>query len=163
MSALTLRNQSWHLLIAATRWALIALLLNLLWEIAQLPLYQFAPGVGSTRLAYYVLHCTAGDAMIATTIFLITGWVLSASDWPSTRPWAAITIVTLLGVGYTAGSEWYNVYQAGNWAYASAMPLVFGIGLAPLAQWLVVPVATLLTVRSCDRIPMHETPGATCQ
>jgi len=42
----------------------------------------------------------------------------------------------------------YNVYEANAWAYSARMPLVFGIGLAPLLQWLVVPVATLLIVRA---------------
>jgi hypothetical protein len=40
------------------------------------------------------------------------------------------------------------------------MPLVFGIGLAPLLQWLVVPVATLLIVRAWDRTHAHKAPGA---
>ena len=33
------------------------------------------------------------------------------------------------------------------------MPLVFGIGLAPLLQWLVVPVATLLILRAWGGSP----------
>ena len=56
--------------------------------------------------------------------------------------------MTALGIAYTAGSEWYNVYEIGAWAYSPHMPLIVGIGLAPLLQWLVVPVATLLMVRA---------------
>ena len=99
MSALTLSNRRWLLLESAAIWALIALLLNLPWEIAQLPLYEFSPSADSTHLAYYVLHCTAGDALIATTIFLLAGLMLSGPDWPSTRPWTGVVIATLLGVG----------------------------------------------------------------
>ena len=132
---------------AAATWALLAFLLNLPWEIAQLPLYEFPPDVGSPRIAYYVLHCTAGDAMIATTIFLLTGLMLSGPDWPTTRPWTGAAMVTLLGVGYTAFSEWRNVYELSAWSYARAMPLVFGIGLAPLLQWIIVPIITLFVYR----------------
>ena len=147
MRTSTLSNRRWPLLIAAAIWALIALLLNLPWEIAQLPLYEFPPSLGGTRLAYYVLHCTAGDAVIATTTFLLAGLVLSSPDWPSTRPWTGAAIVTLLGVGYTVFSEWRNVYELSAWSYARAMPLVSGICLSPLLQWFIVPIAVLFAYR----------------
>ena len=38
-----------------------------------------------------------------------------------------------------AWSEWYNVYRAVNWAYTASMPMIFGIGLSPLMQWLILP------------------------
>ena len=69
------------------------------------------------------------------------------------RPRAGSIAVVAFGMAYTVISEWYNVYQARNWAYAPAMPLVFGIGLAPLLQWLVVPVATLLILRAWGGSP----------
>lgn len=136
-----------HLLIDAAIWALIALLLNLSWEIAQLPYYQFPASVSIGLRAYYVFHCTAGDVVIATAIFLLAGWALAAPDWPSTRPWTGAAIVVLLGVGYTAFSEWRNVYELHAWNYAISMPLIFGIGVAPLLQWICVPVITLCAFR----------------
>ena len=141
-----------------TIWALIALLLNLLWEIAQLPLYEFPRELGGARLAYFVLHCTIGDVVIATLVFLLTGLLLSAADWPFTRPWPGAAIGTLMGVGYTVFSEWRNVYELGAWSYARAMPLVSGIGLAPLLQWLIVPLITLFIYRriSARRKQAHE-------
>jgi hypothetical protein len=36
------------------------------------------------------------------------------------------------GFAFTVWSEWYNVYVLRSWAYAPAMPLVAGLGLAPL-------------------------------
>ena len=136
-----------HLLIDAAIWALIALLLNLSWEIVQLPFYQIPASVSIAHRAYYVFHCTAGDVIIATALFLLAGWVLSAPDWPSTRPWTGAVIVILLGVGYTAFSEWRNVYELHAWRYASSMPLVFGIGIAPLLQWICIPVISLRVYR----------------
>jgi len=35
----------------------------------------------------------------------------------------------------------------GSWAYAQAMPVVAGIGLSPLLQWVLVPLVVLCTVR----------------
>ena len=42
-------------------------------------------------------------------------------------------------MAFTAWSEWYNVYRAGNWGYTASMPMIFGIGLSPLLQWLIIP------------------------
>ena len=56
-------------------------------------------------------------------------------------------IATAFGLIYTAYSEWVNVYQIGSWGYAPDMPLVFGIGVSPLLQWLVVPLVTLSILR----------------
>ena len=135
------------ILIDAAIWGLIALLLNLAWEIAQLPYYQFPASVSDAHRAYYVFHCVAGDVIITTAIFLLTGLALSAPDWPSKRPWTGAAIVVLTGMGYTAFSEWRNVYELNAWSYTNAMPLVFGIRVAPLLQWIFIPVATLCVYR----------------
>lgn len=46
-------------------WAGWALLLNLLWDLVQLPFYSFAPDVGPLRIAGDVLHLTIGYLGIA--------------------------------------------------------------------------------------------------
>ena len=53
------------------------------------------------------------------------------------------------GLGFTIFSEWYNVYVVGAWAYQPTMPLVAGIGLTPLLQWVVVPTLMLLLPGAC--------------
>ncbi len=147
----------------ALLWAGLSLALNLVWEVAQLPLYTIARDPSVARIAYAVLHCTLGDAIIAAAGFILAGLVFQDADWPSSRPWSGGAVATIFGLAYTAYSEWYNVYQAGGWAYSASMPLIFGIGLGPLLQWLVVPVATLLIVRAWDRAHAHKAAGATCQ
>lgn len=57
----------------------------------------------------------------------------------------------MTGVAYTAFSEWLNVYRLGSWAYTQAMPLLGGIGITPLLQWVIVPVAMTLLWRACGR------------
>jgi len=56
-------------------------------------------------------------------------------------------MLIVMGLGYTVFSEWYNVYRIGSWAYSDAMPLIFGIGLTPLLQWLVVPGVMLALIQ----------------
>ena len=147
MSALTLSNRRWLLLESAAIWALIALLLNLPWEIAQLPLYTIPSATNAAQVAYSIAHCTFGDVVLAAASFVIASLALSDADWPVSHPWFGGSIVVLLGLSYTAHSEWYSVYRAGYWGYTESMPLVFGIGLAPLLQWIFIPACAVSIIR----------------
>jgi hypothetical protein len=156
----------------ALRWAALSFALNLLWETAHSSLYTY-PDASGQYIAYAILHCTVGDAFIAMGSFLLASFVLRDRDWPYSQPWAGGAIAAGFGLLYTVFSEWYNVSQTGNWGYAANMPLIFGIGLTPLLQWLVLPSLTVLCLRKigttekrtnsgeCTDIRMldhHETP-----
>lgn len=133
------------------RWAALALLLHGTWEIAQLPLYSLWDDPDRWRVARYVAHCLAGDVLIATTTYLLIVIVFRNFDWPARRPWSAGMFLLVLGFAFTAASEWANVYVLGVWAYKDTMPLVAGLGLTPLLQWLVVPVLMILIQRRLAR------------
>jgi hypothetical protein len=133
---------------------------NLLWETAQLPFYSIWRTGSAGAKAFALLHCTAGDVMIAGATLVVAVLLVGARRWPGERylPVAAVAIAA--GLLYTVFSEWLNVYVRRSWAYDAAMPtlLVGGIpiGLAPLAQWLVVPaiafaVAWRATLRNTGR------------
>ncbi len=128
-------------------WAAWSFALNLVWEIGQLPLYTLYGTESAGRITYAVIHCTAGDVVIAVFSLLLATLLTWRADWPLTRPWSGSGIAILSGLSYTAYSEWHNVYQTHAWAYSESMPLVFGIGVSPLLQWLVVPAALTLIVR----------------
>jgi len=36
---------------------------------------------------------------------------------------------------------------AGNWGYATGMPMIFGIGLSPLLQWPILPPVMVIAYR----------------
>lgn len=138
------------LLKRAALWAAVSFVMHLVWEAAQLPLYILSDE-STGALAYAVLHCTVGDALIAGGAYVLAGFALQQADWPPVRPWAGAAIALPFGIAYTIYSEWDNVYRAGNWAYAADMPLILGVGLAPLLQWLVVPTIVLVLVRAWRR------------
>lgn len=129
------------------RWAGFAVLLHGLWEVAHLPLYTLWDDPDSGRIVRYVLHCLAGDVLIAVVAFLVAAMAFRDLDWPRRRPWPAGALAVAVGLGFTVWSEWYNVTVLGAWVYAPAMPTVAGIGLTPLLQWLVVPVLMVFIVR----------------
>jgi hypothetical protein len=128
--------------------AALAFVLNLAWEIAQVRLYTIWAEADRSSVAWALLHCSAGDVLIALAMFVLTGMVLRRVDWPASRPWTGGVIFVAGALAYTAWSEWYNVYRAGRWSYAAGMPLVFGIGLSPLLQWLILPPVLVLAYRT---------------
>lgn len=131
------------------RWMAYALALHLIWEIGQLPLFTLWYSEPPHAIAWAVIHCTAGDALIAAFTYAAAALATRDVAWPvHSRRMLALPVVVISGVGYTFFSEWRNVYILESWAYASTMPMILGIGISPLAQWIIVPVlATLLTAR----------------
>jgi len=115
-------------------WAVLSLGLNLLWEVAQLPLYKIPQGPGPLYAAYAVLHCTAGDVLIAAASFLVTVVVLRDPDWLRSQPWRGLMLITSCGFTYTVFSEWRNVYQTGAWAYARRCLWFLESGLPPCSN-----------------------------
>ena len=128
-------------------WALLAFVLHGLWETAQLPLYTLWHEATASRIAVYVFHCLMGDVLIAMGAYLITAAIFRDVDWPWHNVWRGGTIMIVSGFAYTVFSEWYNVYQLRAWSYAASMPLVMGIGVAPLMQWVVVPILMIVIIR----------------
>lgn len=142
------RHVVWSLLV---QWTGLAVLLHGVWEIAHLPLYTLWDDPDTVRIVRYVLHCLAGDVLIAVGVYLLVAIVFRELDWLRRRPWPAGTLAVVLGLGFTAWSEWYNVYRLGTWAYRPTMPTVAGIGLTPLLQWVIVPAVMILIVRRLRR------------
>ena len=120
-------------------WSALAFVLNLVWEIAHVRLYTIWMETDGPGIAWAVLHCSLGDVVIALAMFALAGIVLWRMDWPMSQPLTGGAILVIGALAYTAWSEWHNVYRAGSWGYAASMPTIFGIGLSPLLQWLILP------------------------
>lgn len=119
---------------------------NLLWEFAQLPLYTIWTEKPLGHALYTVLHCTAGDVLIAASVLLL-GMALAAPRAFPGRGLARVTLVsTLGGVAYLVFSEWLNTAVRASWAYGPSMPIVplLGVGLTPFLQWVLLPPLVLL-------------------
>ena len=128
--------------------------LSLAWEIAQLPLYTLWREDSLAWIAFSVVHCTLGDAVIGTSAVAVALIVTRSPELARWR-WGRIAVVTALaGVGYTAFSEWMNTVALRSWTYSDLMPIlrVSGVefGLAPVAQWLLLPPLALHFVRPRD-------------
>jgi len=131
--------------LTALRWYLVAIAAgNLVWELAQLPLYTIWKTGSAGDIVFAAVHCTGGDVLIATAS-LVLALLLWGAGWPVTRHAyrrvAALTVV--FGLAYAIFSEWLNVVVRKSWAYSELMPIVpiVDAGLSPLLQWIVLPLA----------------------
>lgn len=120
--------------------------LNLLWEVAQLPLYDIWYEASSGEIAFAVLHCTAGDLLIGINSAIVA-LLLAAVLYRTTHPsvWTIVLIFELIATAYTIYSEWLNVFVRRSWSYSELMPTIppLETGLSPLLQWIMLPVVTI--------------------
>ena len=133
-----------------------SVVLHLGWELLQLPLYTIWRTGTRGEIAFAVVHCTAGDLMIASLTLLVALVVLGGKAWPAESMGAVVVTAMALGAGYTVYSEWVNTVVRKSWAYTDLMPVVpvLGTGLAPLLQWLIVPsIAFALAMRFHRALP----------
>jgi len=133
--------------ISALAWAGLSTPLHFAWEAFHIRFYTLWQDAGLAQLAYALVHCTAGDAVIAFATFVAAAVGARDPDWPRRAPQRGLPVLLAAGLAYTAASEWVNVYELGRWAYSERMPTIAGIGATPIAQWLVVPLASFAFYR----------------
>jgi len=137
----------------------ISFLLNFVWEISQMGFYStLGMGDVSDYGNFLRTHWEVSlkDALMVVSVYLIislilknclpSGDVSQGQKWPLT--WNSGWLILLLSLpAWQAVIEYYSVYIYGRWGYAEAMPLIYGIGIIPLLQMLVLPGAAVLLSR----------------
>jgi hypothetical protein len=113
---------------------------HLFWEAGQLPLYTLWRTGTPREIVTALIHCTGGDILITTITLAVATAFARLFRWRAFGGRMVFTAI-ILGAAYTVFSEWLNVEIRRSWSYTAAMPVLplFGTGLTPLLQWLVVP------------------------
>lgn len=141
----------------------LALLLgtNLAWEAAHVRLYTLWAEGTPGRIAWAVLHCTAGDGVLGITALAGAVLVTGAWRWPAEGFWRVALATTLIGLLATVLIEWLAVEVWGRWAYTASMPRLapLGTALTPVLQWAVLPPICLLAARRLAAGPQHAPGG----
>lgn len=154
-------SASW--LAVLRRYFAFAIPAHLAWEVAQLPLYTIWSADPPGKIAFAVVHCTGGDALITTPSLLAALLLCGNQRWPDERYIAVAAPAVIAGVAYTIFSEWHNTEVRNSWAYSSLMPTLraIGTGLSPLLQWFVIPIAAFWWARprqTAQLNPVEEAP-----
>ena len=136
-------------------WAALAgfaLLLHVAWESLQAPLDvgmeagAHGPATRACALA------TLGDAAITLVAYGAVAALARDRAWglvePTGRAWRRrLGAYLVAGEAVTVALELLNVHVLERWAYGPGMGAVAGVGVAPLAQWLLVPPLVLWLAR----------------
>jgi hypothetical protein len=114
-------------------------------------------------MLFAVVHCSAGDILIATATLVLALSLFGSSAWPHTGHRKVVIFTIAMGLGYTIFSEWLNIEVRESWAYSELMPTlpILGTGLSPIAQWIVIPLAAFWWARLSSAVllqPIKETP-----
>lgn len=120
---------------------ILAIPIQLLWEIAQLPLFTIWHESDWSYILYALIHCTIGDLLILLIAFWLVSLLNKSRFWFSSPSLLNITLFTLSGLGYTIYSEIINTRIKDSWSYTDLMPIVpiIEIGGMPFLQWLLIP------------------------
>lgn len=136
---------------------LIGFTLNLIWEVAQLPLYTDGAGRPfSLSLPSAVAHCfvaTLGDTLVVAGTFAVGWHVHQRFDWVRQITWRDAGVVFFGLVILAIGVELVSVNVFGAWSYTATMPLVplVNVGLLPTIQLATLTLITLMIAGFIDR------------
>ncbi len=126
--------------------AIIALLLHVIWENAQAPLYA-----GYQSFLQHLPICSIGalgDVAITLLVFAFF-WLLKKGTPNTTTDFLVLAIVGFL----VAVAIEQHALLAGKWSYAPSMPTILGIGLSPILQMTVLlPLSFYLTKKIYAKI-----------
>jgi len=126
-----------------------AFVINFVWEMLQMPLFSFSPDASLAQINLACIQASAGDAVM----IVISFWIVAASrrdrGWILRPSLGSMALFLLPGIIMTIAFEALATGPLDRWTYAAAMPTLpgLGTGLAPLAQWLILPPIIVFLVK----------------
>ncbi len=127
--------------------SIFAFLLNFVWELLQMPLFA-----GFADFPYYltILHCTKatfGDVVISLVAFAGACLITRSRMWIISMNKSGVVSFLAIGLVITVAFELLATGPLNRWEYSEAMPTVIGVGVSPLAQWVILPLIQLWFVK----------------
>lgn len=117
-------------------------LVAFLWEMLQMPFYLM-DGMTAWAVTKSCALASLGDAGIMVGAAWIADRLTGGGLWRERLTSRPVGIFLGVGLGATAAIEWMALRTDWGWSYSQSMPTLFGIGVVPLAMWVVVPLASL--------------------
>jgi hypothetical protein len=117
----------------------LSFLLNLAWEIIQMPLYKDA-SFNIQHIAFCGLASVA-DAIMVLLIYFVLALIYKDPLWIKHLNLRRTLFTVLIGSTGAVLAEIRHLSE-GNWDYASSMPIVpfVNVGLSPVLQFMFLPV-----------------------
>jgi len=129
--------------------SIFAFLLNFVWELLQMPLFE-----NFTEYPYYeiILHCTKatfGDVLISLIAFFGACLISRSRMWIVSMNKSGVISFLAIGLIITIVFELLATGPLDRWQYGELMPMIpiIGVGISPVAQWIVLPLIQLWFVK----------------
>lgn len=116
----------------------LAFLLNLAWEVIQMPLYKDASfNIG--QIAFCALASIA-DAIMVLLLYFGFALIYKKPFWAQDLS-VGKTVILMLAGGIGAIVAELRHLGAGSWTYSTSMPIipVLNVGLSPVLQFMLLP------------------------
>lgn len=133
------------------RWLTFAFVIfaaNFTWEMAQGGLFA---NMTTMPLRVATRRCSiaaSGDVVIGAIAFSIAALIARNVHWPLVAGRRVLPTISFFAISLaiTIGFERWSL-AIGRWQYDTRMPVIFGLGVSPLLQWVAVPLLALITFR----------------
>lgn len=125
--------------------AAISLALHFGWEMLQGGLYEGMAAMPFSVSTGRCFRASIMDVIIMLTVYLVAAAAARSMSGPLLSLRFAVLFV-VLGLLATAAIERWAI-ATGRWQYTPSMPTLWGIGLSPLLQWILIPTAAIAACR----------------
>ncbi|MFA6958714.1 MAG: hypothetical protein WC538_22830 [Thermoanaerobaculia bacterium] len=129
---------------ASMAFALLAI--NFVWEMAQAGYYSSMEGLPFWSATWLCSRAAVADVGLFILCFLLAAMVARDTAWPLHPTPLAVTTFLVACLIVTIGIERWAITTA-RWSYGADMPLIAGVGVLPLLQWVLIPVLALFGFR----------------
>jgi hypothetical protein len=128
--------------------ALMTVALHFVWEMGQGGWFASMDRLSFWHATLLCARATLGDVVITAVAFAIAAAAARDLHWPAeNRPsWLPFAIFIATGLAVTVAYE-IHALAVGEWSYAETMPTIEGVGLFPILQWLIIPIAEVAAFR----------------
>ena len=134
---------------------IIAFITNLIWENLQAPLYTSFKNFG--QHFSFCLVASLVDAVVILGFYFAISLIRKNSMWLLKIRLADTLMLMALGLVTAIVFEKWAL-KSGTWDYTSDMPIIFGIGIAPLIQLAILSIISiyLLKITFGRRVARHN-------
>jgi chromate transport protein ChrA len=126
--------------------AVAAFILNLVWELAQGPLYEGFQ-YDLKHISFCALASVADMLMVLVLLFAFA-LIYKNAFWIRPLKFNRSLLLTLVGGLGAIAAEIWHIWR-GDWSYADSMPMlpIFDVGLSPVLQFAILPLAVFVIGR----------------
>lgn len=121
--------------------------LHFIWEMGQGRWFASMDPLSFWHATLLCARATAGDVVISAVAFALAAAAARSLHWPAeNRLLLPLAIFIAGGLAMTVAYEIHAV-ASGEWSYAQTMPVIGGVGLLPILQWLMIPIVEVAVFR----------------